>query len=64
MLTKNMKELQYREPQLHAVLDKVLQHPGGKGVYSADLHRLPEPDIQTIVTEIQQARQAEKRRAG
>lgn len=60
MLTEKMKELQHREPQLHAVLKKILQHKGGKGDYSADRHRMPEPDIQTIVAEIQQARLAEK----
>ena len=60
MLTEKMKELQHREPQLHAVLDKILQYKGGKGDYSADRHRMPEPDIQTIVAEIQQARQEQK----
>ena len=63
MLTEKMKELQHREPQLHAVLDKILQYKGGKGDYSADRHRMPEPDIQTIVAEIQQARQEQKGRA-
>ena len=60
MLTEKMKELQHREPQLHAVLDKILQYKGGKGDYSADRHRMPEPDIQTIAAEIQQARQEQK----
>lgn len=60
MLTEKMKELQHREPELHAVLDKILQYKGGKGDYSADRHRMPEPDIQTIVAEIQQARQEQK----
>ena len=60
MLTEKMKELQHREPHLHAVLDKILQYKGGKGDYSADRHRMPEPDIQTIVAEIQQARQEQK----
>ena len=63
MLTEKMKELQHREPQLHAVLDKILQYKGGKGDYSADRHRMSEPDIQTIVAEIQQARQEQKGRA-
>lgn len=61
MLTEKMKELQHRKPQLHAVLDKILQHKGGKGDYSADWHRLPAPDIQTIAAEIQQARRTEKK---
>lgn len=56
MLAEKMKELQHREPQLHAALDKILQHKGGKGDYSTDRHRMPEPNIQTIVEEIQQAR--------
>ena len=60
MLTEKMKELQHREPQLHAVLDKILQYKGGKGDYSADRHQMPEPDIQTITAEIQQARQEQK----
>ena len=63
MLTEKMKELQHREPQLHAVLDKILQYKGGEGDYSADRHRMPEPDIQTIVAEIQQARQEQKESA-
>ena len=63
MLTEKMKELQHREPQLHAVLDKILQYKGGKGDYSADRHRMPEPDIQTIAAEIQQARQEQKESA-
>lgn len=63
MLTEKMKELQHCEPQLHAVLDKILQYKGGKGDYSADRHRMPEPDIQTIVAEIQQARQEQERSA-
>ena len=63
MLTERMKELEHREPHLHAVLDKILQHKGGKGDYSADLHRMPEPDIQTIAAEIQQARQEQKESA-
>lgn len=60
MLTEKMKELQHSEPELHAVLDKILQYKGGKGDYSADRHRMPEPDIQTIAAEIQQARQEQK----
>lgn len=60
MLAEKMKELQHREPQLHAVLDKILQHKGGKGDYSADRHQMPEPDIQTIAAEIQRARREEK----
>ena len=63
MLTEKMKELQHREPELHAVLDKILQYKGGKGDYSADRHRMPEPDIQTITAEIQQARQEQKESA-
>ena len=63
MLTEKMKDLQHREPQLHAVLDKILQYKGGKGDYSADRLQRPDLPLQTIVAEIQQARQEQKESA-
>lgn len=35
----------------------------GKGDYSVDRHKFPQPDMETIVTEIQHAQVAEQRRA-
>jgi hypothetical protein len=47
------------DPELHALLDKILKDKSGKGDYTIDRHKLPEPDIKTILKEIQRARETE-----
>ncbi len=55
ILNKKMEELQYSDPELHALLDKILKDKSGKGDYTIDRHKLPEQDIKMILKEIQQA---------
>ena len=54
-----MKELRHSDPRLHALLDKILKDRSGKGDYTIGRHKLPEPDIKTILKEIQQAQKTE-----
>lgn len=51
-----MEELRHSDPELHALLDKILKDKSGKGDYTTDPHKLPEQDIKMILKEIQQAR--------
>lgn len=60
VLNEKMKELLHIDPELHAILDKVLQSKSGKGNYTIDRHKLPEPDIKAILKEVQQARERKK----
>ncbi len=59
-LNEKMKELRHSDPELHALLDKILRDKSGTGDYTIDRHKLPEPDIKAILKEIQQAREAKE----
>ncbi len=56
---EKMGELRHSDPELYALLDKVLKDKSGKGDYTMDRHKLPEQDIKAILKEIQQARKPE-----
>ena len=57
-LHRKLNELRRRDPELGALLDELLSYKDGQGDYTADRYKLPDPDIETIVKEIQQARKA------
>ena len=59
ILAEKMEELRHSDPELRALLDKILKDKSGKGDYTIDRHKLLEPDIKTILKEIQQARETE-----
>ena len=52
-----MEELRHSDPELHALLDKILKDKSGEGDYTLDRHKLPEQDIKIILKEIQQTRE-------
>lgn len=56
ILNKKMEELHHSDPELYALLDKILKDKSGTGDYTNDRHKLPEQDIKAILKEIQQAR--------
>ncbi|MDE0317362.1 MAG: hypothetical protein OXI67_03775 [Candidatus Poribacteria bacterium] len=58
ILNKKMEELRHSDPELHALLDKILKDKSGKSDYTIDRHKLPEQDIKMILKEIQQARES------
>ena len=58
ILNKKMEELRHGDPELHALLDKILKDKSGKSDYTIDRHKLPEQDIKMILKEIQQARES------
>lgn len=60
VLNEKMKELLHTDPELYAILEKVLQDKNGKGDYTIDRHKLPEPDIKIILKEIQRARETKE----
>ena len=57
-LNRKLNELRRRDPELGALLDELLSYKDGQGDYTIDRYKLPDPDIDTIVKEIQQARKA------
>jgi hypothetical protein len=57
-LNRKLNELRRRDPEIGALLDELLSYKGGQGDYAVDRYELPDPDIDTIVQEIQQARKA------
>lgn len=59
ILTNKMEELCRCEPELHALLNKILKDKSGKGNYTIERHKFPEQDIKMILKEIEQARQPE-----
>ena len=59
ILDEKMEELRHPDPELHALLDKILKVKSGKGDYTINRHRLPEPDIKMILKEIQRAQEIE-----
>ena len=59
ILNQKMEELRHRDPELHALLDKILKNKNGQGDYTTERHKLPEQDIEAILKEIQQAQNPE-----
>ncbi len=57
-LNRKLNELRQRDPELGALLDELLSYKDGQGNYAVDRYKLRDPDIDTIVKEIQQARKA------
>ena len=57
-LNRKLNELRQRDPELGALLDELLSYKDGQGDYAVDRYELPDPDIDTIVKEILQARKA------
>ncbi|MDE0324468.1 MAG: hypothetical protein OXN27_11185 [Candidatus Poribacteria bacterium] len=57
-LNRKLNELRQRDPELGALLDELLSYKDGQGDYALDRYELRDPDIDTIVKEIQQARKA------
>ncbi len=57
-LNQKLNELRRRNPELGALLDELLSYKDGQGDYTVDRYELPDPDIDTIVEEIQRARKA------
>lgn len=57
-LNRKLNELRQRDPELGALLDELLSYKDGQGDYAVDRYKLPDPDIDTIVKEIQQTRKA------
>ena len=59
ILNEKMVELRRSDPELYALLDKVLKDKSGAGDYTTDRHKLSEQNIKTILKEIEQARKTE-----
>lgn len=59
ILDEKMEKLRPSDPERYALLDKILKDKSGKGDYTIDRHKLPEPDIKAILKEIQQAQERE-----
>ena len=53
LLKAEMEELRYRNPDVHALLEKIFQHKDGKGGYSVERHKWMETlDKETFLKEI------------
>lgn len=59
ILNEKKEELRHSNPELYALLDKILKDKSGKGDYTIDRHKLPEQDIKMILKGIQQAQETE-----
>ena len=54
------QERQRQKAEFRALLDKMFAFKGGKGNYTEDRHKQPMSDIDTIVKEIIEAREAKQ----
>ena len=54
------QERQRRKTEFRARLDRIFAFKDGKGNYTEDRHKQPMPDIDTIVKEIIEAREAKQ----
>ena len=55
LLEDEMEELRRRNPDVHALLEKIFQHKDGKGDYSIERHKWMETfDKETFLKEIRQ----------
>ena len=62
-LNRKLSELRQRDPELAGLLDELLSYKEGRGDYTVDRYNLPDPDIDTILQEIQKAREAEQKKS-
>ena len=61
-LKDEMEELRRRNPEIHALLEKVFQHKDGKGDYSIERHKWMETlDKETFLNEIHRIEASKKR---
>jgi hypothetical protein len=55
LLEDEMEKIRHRDPDLHALLEKIFQHRDGKGDYSVERHKWMETlDKETFLEEIRQ----------
>ena len=60
MINKLREKYPHPDPQFQALLDKIFKRVGeGKGNYTADRHKQPMPDIETILKEAQKLEETE-----
>lgn len=62
-LNRKLNELRQRDPELAGLLDELLNYKGGQGDYSVERYNLPDLDVDTILQEIQKAREAEQKKS-
>ncbi|MCE2403219.1 hypothetical protein J4G08_20375 [Candidatus Poribacteria bacterium] len=62
-LNRKLNELRQRHPELGKLLDELLNYKDGKGDYTVDRYNFPDPDIDTIVQEIEKEREVEKEKS-
>lgn len=55
-------QLRQRHPELGKLLDELLNYKDGKGDYTIDRYNFPDPDIDTIVQEIEKEREVGKKK--
>ena len=62
-LNRKLSELRQRHPELVKLLDELLNYKDGKDDYTVDRYNFPDPDIDTIVQEIEKEREVEKEKS-
>ena len=62
-LNRKLNELRKHNPELSKLLDELLSYKDGQGDYTIDRYNLPDPDIDTILREIQKARGLEEKKS-
>ena len=62
-LNRKLNELRQRHPELGKLLDELLNYKDGKDDYTVDRYNFPDPDIDTIVQEIEKEREVEKEKS-
>ena len=61
LLEDEMEELRRRNPDVHALLEKIFQHKDGKGDYSIERHKWMETlDKETFLNEIRRVEEVRK----
>ena len=61
LLKDEMEELRHRNPDVHALLEKIFQHKDGKGDYAVERHKWMETlDKETFLNEIRRIEQIRK----
>ena len=61
LLEDEMEELRRRNPDVHALLEKIFQHKDGKGDYSIERHKWMETlDKETFLNEIRRIEEVRK----
>ena len=61
LLEDEMEELRRRNPDVHALLEKIFQHKDGKGDYSIERHKWMETlDKETFLKEIRRIETCKK----